>query len=245
MNWWEWVFSGIGVLILGLFLEWLRKRSRPSSQRATLTAQGAKVSDSPVASGSGIIQNVNSPTTVLHVHAERTEPARPKLTIEIRQVCFGGTEDFVGKDLSDFRVERYIFVYVWMVNTESVATSVKQLSLSYSNAGETVDAVPVSDLSKWLQNVKWQESASGFQTHVRKEARNVLTPLPSQPLQQGVPSEGWVCFKASGVIGLGGDDGRIELCVEDSFSKEYLVESSAPFACEGAMVDHLDVWRRL
>jgi len=41
MNWWEWVFSGIGALILGLFLEWLRKRSRPSSQEATLTAQGA------------------------------------------------------------------------------------------------------------------------------------------------------------------------------------------------------------
>src|SRR5260370_23967451 len=62
MNWWEWVFSGIGVLTLGLLIEWLRTRSRSSGQEATITAQGAKVSDSPVASGTGITQNVNSPT---------------------------------------------------------------------------------------------------------------------------------------------------------------------------------------
>lgn len=141
MNWWEWVFSGGGVLAVTLLTKWLRTRARSSGQKVTLTAQRARVSDLAVASGSGIAQNVNSPTTVLHLHAEQTEPARPKLTMEIKQVCFCDAEDFVGKELSDFRVERYIFVYVWMVNTESVATSVKQLSLSYSHTGESVDAV--------------------------------------------------------------------------------------------------------
>jgi hypothetical protein len=62
MNWWEWVFSGIGVLAVTLIIEWLRRRSRKSGPEATLTAQGAKVSDSPVASGSNILQRVNSPT---------------------------------------------------------------------------------------------------------------------------------------------------------------------------------------
>jgi hypothetical protein len=62
MNWWEWVFSGIGVLAVALLIEWLRRRPHPSGQQATITAQGARVSDSPVASGSNILQTVNSPT---------------------------------------------------------------------------------------------------------------------------------------------------------------------------------------
>ena len=69
MNWWEWVFSGIGVLGLGLLIEWLRRRSRSSGQQATITAQSAKVTDSPVASGTGITQNVNSPTFNLSLPA--------------------------------------------------------------------------------------------------------------------------------------------------------------------------------
>ncbi len=245
MNWWEWVFSGIGALILGLFLEWLRKRSRPSSQEATLTAQGARVSDSPVAAGSGIIQNINSPTTVVHLHPERTASARPRLTIEIEQVCFGGAEDFVGKDLSDFRVDRYIFAHIWMVNTESVVTTLKQMRLNYSSAGEIVVAFQVSDLSQWFQRIRSEEPGLGFETRTVRDAHKTLTPFPLESLQQGIPLKGWVCFKASGVLGLGGDEGSIELCVEDSFGKEYRVKKSAPFACKSVMVDHLDEWRGL
>jgi hypothetical protein len=58
MNWWEWVFSGVGVLALGLLIGWLRRPARPSGPAAAITAQGAKVSDSPIASGSGVTQNI-------------------------------------------------------------------------------------------------------------------------------------------------------------------------------------------
>jgi hypothetical protein len=57
MNWWEWVFSGIGVLGVSAFIEWLRRRSR-LSQHAGIDAKGAKVANSPVASGSDITQNI-------------------------------------------------------------------------------------------------------------------------------------------------------------------------------------------
>src|ERR1700739_4853067 len=69
MNWGEWVFSGVGVLGLGLFIEWLRRRLHSWGQQATITTQGAKVSESPVASGTGITQNVNSPTFNLSLPA--------------------------------------------------------------------------------------------------------------------------------------------------------------------------------
>jgi hypothetical protein len=71
MNWWEWVFSGIGVFVIGLFLQrWLKS----SDRTATLTAQGAKVSGSPVASGTGITQNVNE----IHYHSAQPTGESPR-----------------------------------------------------------------------------------------------------------------------------------------------------------------------
>jgi hypothetical protein len=74
MNWWEWVFSGVGVLALGLLIEWLRRRSRSSGQEAAITAQGARVSDSPVASGSGITQTIGD---THHHHYPPAAPPQP------------------------------------------------------------------------------------------------------------------------------------------------------------------------
>src|SRR5665213_79203 len=67
MNWWEWVFSGIGASVVVLVIQWWR--SRPSGQNAAITAQGASVHDSPVASGSDIVQTITHnhyPPAVVH-----------------------------------------------------------------------------------------------------------------------------------------------------------------------------------
>jgi hypothetical protein len=75
MNWWEWVFSGIGVFAVG----WLLQRWFKSSDRtATLTAQGAKVSGSPVASGTGITQTVNE-THNYYTQPPGESPRRDKI----------------------------------------------------------------------------------------------------------------------------------------------------------------------
>lgn len=71
MNWWEWVFSGIGVFIIGLLIQRWFKSS--SEREARLTAQGAKVSGSPVASGSGITQTINE----THHHHYPQPPQQP------------------------------------------------------------------------------------------------------------------------------------------------------------------------
>lgn len=78
MHWfsenYQWIFSGIGVLVLALLLKRLRRPSRSSaSNSAALTAQSSTVTASPVASGSGISQTVNSPTVNLNIGNSASE----------------------------------------------------------------------------------------------------------------------------------------------------------------------------
>jgi hypothetical protein len=80
MNWWEWVFSGIGVLGVSAFIEWLRRRSR-LSQHAGIDAKGAKVANSPVASGSDITQNIGD------THYHYPPPSTPPLEGSEPKVC--------------------------------------------------------------------------------------------------------------------------------------------------------------
>jgi hypothetical protein len=51
-------------------------------------------------------------------------PKRPSLNLEVRQVCFGRNLAPVEADLSDYRVDLYVFLYVWTVNTKEFATAV-------------------------------------------------------------------------------------------------------------------------
>jgi hypothetical protein len=252
MHWisqnYQWLFDGVGGAVLIALIGFAYHRWKNSSNQSvgqqpssTLMAQGAKVTDSPVASGSNISQKVNSPTVTVNL-GSTTQPGLPKLKAEIREVCFDDFLDSLTADLADFTVERYIFVYVWVVNTENVATAVKDWKLTYLKGDKTLTASEVRDFSKWHQHVEWKERGSGFITHSIKEARNSLTPFPSQPLQRGIPSEGWVCFKATGVSGMGRDDGSIQLCIVDSFGQDYRIESPAPFACKGNMVNPEHPW---
>jgi pyrimidine deaminase RibD-like protein len=173
-----------------------------------------------------------------HRRQQVPQKAAPQLDVEVREVCFDDVLDSVNEDWADFSVERYIFVRVWVVNLESVATVVKEWKLTYTTNKKVIVGCEVTDFSKWRQHVKWKErSGAAPVMHVIKEARNALIPFPSQALQQGIPSEGWVCFKATGVTGTGGDESTIELCLVDSFGWKTLVESPAPLTCKGTMTN--------
>jgi hypothetical protein len=83
VNWlsdnWKLLFGGVGgtavVAFIGYFCkQWWESRQRPSGQGATLMSERARVSDSPVASGSRITQNVNSPT--INVSIPHPSPAQ-------------------------------------------------------------------------------------------------------------------------------------------------------------------------
>lgn len=82
MNWWEWVFSGIGVFIVGLFLQrWLKSSSE---HKSNLTAQGAKVIASPVASGTGITQTISE---THHHHYPQPAQALPTTLAQAQPVA--------------------------------------------------------------------------------------------------------------------------------------------------------------
>jgi hypothetical protein len=89
MSWWEWVFSGVGVPVFGKLRQWL-SGSRNPQRDAGITAQGARVSDSPVASGTGITQIVGD-----HHHHYPPAPAKqpePKPKPRPNLVFVGGKE---------------------------------------------------------------------------------------------------------------------------------------------------------
>jgi hypothetical protein len=70
----KWLFDGIGGLVLiavaGYFVRRVLRRPQDDQKdAATLNAQGAKVTNSPVASGTNISQTINSPTVNLSLPA--------------------------------------------------------------------------------------------------------------------------------------------------------------------------------
>ena len=74
----KWLFDGIGALVVMAILGYVVRRIFQDRQKGTaeLTAQGAKVTNSAVATGRGISQVVNSPTVNLSLPAP-TSPTPP------------------------------------------------------------------------------------------------------------------------------------------------------------------------
>jgi len=74
MNWlsenYKWLFDGVAgaavIAVIGYVVHRLLGSQDRQQGAAALTAQGAKVTNSPVASGSGITQTINSPTTTIN-----------------------------------------------------------------------------------------------------------------------------------------------------------------------------------
>lgn len=163
MKWWEWVFSGIGVLALALFIEWLRRRSRSSSpQSASITAQGAKVTHSPVASGSGITQTISethhhhypaSPAPPLAAPEPESEQPKPNLTIVgARKILIHQGLDGAFYESGQGR-ERGEAVVVDVTNdarrgASNVAAVVKA-TLIYQDAGQTL----LRGMGGWISQI--------------------------------------------------------------------------------------------
>jgi hypothetical protein len=105
MHWYEWVFSGIGVLVLGYFVQ--RWAGSGEGKKAKVTAKGAKVTHSPVASGSGITQSISE------THHHHYGPLAPVPAVPERQSVAPETEPESERPIPNLKIvgSRKIFVH--------------------------------------------------------------------------------------------------------------------------------------
>lgn len=165
---------------------------------------------------------------------DRLWPRRPRLRIEIRQVCFDTILESLEADWSDYRVDLYLFLYLWAVNTEEVPTTVKEWRLMVLANSQTIRAEPAEDFSDCHQHIKVHAKQQGFD--VVKDIRKPLNPFPKQPLQQGIPLEGWVCFIVRATKQSLMHNASLTLMGIDSFDGQHSVKSRAPWPCRGDII---------
>jgi hypothetical protein len=181
---------------------------------------------------------VHLPTWIPGVVArliDRFLPKRPSLIVEIRQLCFAKILASLEADWSDYQIDLYLFLYVWAINAEQVPTTIKEWKLSALANEQKIEGERVQDISKWHQHSKVTAVQHGFQ--VVHDVREPAAPFPLQPLQQGIPSEGWVCFIIRKTKESLMESATVTLIATDSFGREHSVSSRAPWTCKGHMVN--------
>jgi len=162
-------------------------------------------------------------------------PHWPKLTIEIREVCADQILDSLTPDFSDYTVDFYVFLHLWVVNKKEVPTAVKEWNLKVVVDGQSLQAERVTDISKWHQHSKVKVEQHGFT--VIKDIRDNLNDFGNQPLQHGIPAEGWICFVLPGTKGTLLQSATLHLTLIDSFGRKHSLKSLGPWNCKGSMVN--------
>ena len=103
MNWlsanYKWLFDGFAgaaaIALIGYIVQRLfSPKQDQAGQVTSLTAQGSKVTNSPVASGTGITQNVNSPTINLNL-SESLKPKPPQSAGNLEIVFLGDRKPYL------------------------------------------------------------------------------------------------------------------------------------------------------
>lgn len=180
---------------------------------------------------------MHPPTWIFNPIMRLTEvffPKRPKLRVEVRQLC----EDKILASLDQdwgYSVDLYLFFHVWVVNLKEVPTAIKEWKLTLLADGKTIQAEHVSDISKWQQHTKLQEQQHGVK--VIRDIHEKLDAIGDEVLQLGIPVHGWLCFLAQNTKDSLLRDATVELVLVDSFGHNHRYVSRGPWACKGNIVN--------
>lgn len=161
-----------------------------------------------------------------------------QVTVEIREVC----EDMLLASLEaeKYTVHLYIFLRVWVVNKKEVPTVPKEWTLAVVSGKQKLKAEPVPDFSKWHQHSKIATQRQGF--HFVEDIREPARDFGKQPLQQGIPAEGWVCFVVRDTDDSLLQGATLRLTLIDSLGRKHPVKKTEPWHCKGNMVNPEQLW---
>jgi hypothetical protein len=163
-------------------------------------------------------------------------PKNPKLDIDFGEVCFKRELASSDAESSDCRFDVYVFLYVWAVNRMKLPTAIEKWKFGVAMGKENIEGEPVGSLSTWRQHSKLGQAPDGSEGV--KDIRKPVSEFPVQPLTNGIPCEGWVCFVIRGTKESWIENGTIRLTAIDSFQHEHYVSRQGPWNCKGAMVSH-------
>jgi len=161
-----------------------------------------------------------------------------QVTVEIRDVC----EDKILTSLQvdRFTVDLYIFLRVWVVNKKEVPTVPKEWKLTVVKDRQKLKAERVPDFSEWHQHSKIEKQQQGF-TFI-EDVREQLDAFGNQPLQHGIPVEGWLCFLVRGTNDSLLQGATLRLTLIDSFGRKHSQKKKEPWHCKGNMVNPERLW---
>jgi hypothetical protein len=162
-------------------------------------------------------------------------PSRPKIDIEFREICLDSKLASLDADFGGYTIDTFMFFRVWVVNKNETPTTVKIWRLAVEMDGNTVQAECVPDISKWHHQTKVSETHQGLP--VVPDVREKLIPFSTQPLQHGIPLEGWVCFLVRGVRESSIQTATVYLTLVDSFGKSHRVKRSGSWPSESQAVN--------
>ena len=161
-----------------------------------------------------------------------------EVTVEIREVC----EDKILASLQvdGYTVDTYVFLRVWVVNKKEVPTVPKDWTLTVASGKRKLKAEQVPNISKWHQHSKVEKKQQGF-TFV-EDIRKELDAFGNQPLQRGIPVEGWLCFLVRGTHDGLLKGATIRLALMDSLGRNHRTEGIESWGCKGNMVNPEKLW---
>ncbi len=162
------------------------------------------------------------------------------LTVELREVGDDKHLVSISTQLDRYTVNFYIFLRVWVVNTNAVPTVPKEWVLNITKGKDKLKAEPVPDFSKWHQHTKVEKEQQGFK--FIEDIREKLPALSNQPLQQGIPSEGWICFLVRDTEDSLLNGSTLHLTLIDSFGRKHPLKANEPWNIKGSMVNPEKLW---
>lgn len=140
-------------------------------------------------------------------------------------------------------LELELFLRCWLVNESDLPVGIAEgpeLRITPPNAHEVPIERIQGDLSSWRLG-RLNKEANSWDVMVIRAAQETVTELNTKdPLECGVPREGWLHYRVRGLTPVEFASVRMELTVHDSLSNTHTVAANCPRHLPGRMWPYVE-----